>query len=328
MLVCRSVKTRAILPVLPVLPVLAVVVLGCSGSTSSIGGGSDSGAAVTTDQAATDVANAYCNRAQACAPAYITISFGDGATCTTRLKATLLPGMGATGSTETPAQYEACAASVPSATCDDLLARTLPAPCQPVPGTLAIGAACAVDGQCASTHCGLPANAACGTCVGLAGAGGACNVDDDCQDGMTCQSNACVAYGAENAMCDTTHPCLPDLGCKSGACTAPSPAGTACQSGAECDNLHGVFCNPVSMMCEAVSFAGANAACGLVNMQLVVCTGPGSLCTGETAPSYAGSCVPYAADGAACDATNGPLCNAGAVCVGGKCAVPDPSQCQ
>ncbi len=320
MLVERGVRTRAILPV------LAFVVVGCSGSTGSIGG-SDSGAAVTPDQAATDVANAYCDRAQACAPAYVTISFGDVGTCATRLKATLLPGIGAMGSTETPAQYEACAAVVPNATCDDLLTRSLPAPCQPIPGTLATGAACAVDGQCASTHCGLPANAACGTCVALGNAGATCNTDSDCQDGMTCQSSACVAYGAENATCDTTHPCRPDLGCKSGACTMPSAVGTACQSGAECDNLHGVFCNPVSMMCENVSFAGPNAPCGLVSNQLVVCTGPGSLCNGETAPSYTGSCVPYAEDGAACDATKGPLCNAGAVCANGRCAVPDPAQC-
>ena len=240
------------------------------GSTASIGGGSDSGAAVTPDQAATDVANAYCDRAQACAPAYVALSFGDIATCATRLKATLLPGIGAMGSTEAPAQYEACAAVVPSASCDDLLTRSLPAPCQPIPGTLATGAACAVDGQCASTHCGLPANAACGTCVALGSAGATCDTDSDCQDGMTCQSSACVAYGAENATCDTTHPCRPDLGCKAGACTAPSSVGTACQSGAECDNLHGVFCNPISMMCENVSFAGPNAPCGLVNNQLVV----------------------------------------------------------
>ena len=314
------VRTRAILPF------LAVVVVACGGSTSSIGGGSE----VTADQASADVANAYCNRAQSCAPAYITVSFGDVATCATRLKATLLPSMGATGVTETPAQYEACAAAVPNATCSDLLARTLPGPCQPVPGTLAAGAACAVDGQCASTHCGLPSNAACGACAELAATGSACGVDNDCQAGMTCQGTPqlCVAYGAENASCDTTHPCRPDLGCKSGSCTAPSPVGTACQAAAECDNLHGVFCNPLTMMCENISFAGPSSACGLVNKQLVVCTGPGSLCTGETAPSYTGSCVPYAADGAACDATNGPLCNAGAVCAGGQCVVPDPTRCK
>ena len=105
--------------------------------------------------------------------------------------------------------------------------------------------------------------------------------------------------------------------------------GTACQTGDECDALHGVACNPVSMMCENISFAAANAACGLVNKQLVLCTGPGSLCNGgSTPPSYTGSCLAYAADGAACDPTNGPLCDVGAVCAGGKCVVPDPAKCQ
>jgi hypothetical protein len=299
----------------------------CGGSTSSLGSG-DGGGGVTADQATTDVANAYCNRAQECAPAYVTVGFGDVATCATRLKATLTPSLGAAGVTETPAQYEACAQALPNATCADLLGRSMPAPCQPVPGTLADGAACAVDGQCASSHCGLAVNAVCGTCSATSGAGGACNVDDDCQDGMTCQSSVCVTYGAENASCDTTHPCRPDLGCKSGACTTPSAAGIACQSSAECDNLHGVFCDPLTMVCANVSFAAPNAACGLVDQQIVVCTGPGSLCGNETAPTYTGACVPYAADGAACDATNGPLCNGGAVCAQGKCAIPDPAQCQ
>jgi hypothetical protein len=72
-----------------------------------------------------------------------------------------------------------------------------------------------------------------------------------------------------------------------------------------------------------------NAApmCGLVGGHLVVCTGPGGLCKGISAPNYQGTCIPFATDGTACDTTNGPLCDVGAVCVGGTCQVPDPSKC-
>jgi hypothetical protein len=64
-----------------------------------------------------------------------------------------------------------------------------------------------------------------------------------------------------------------------------------------------------------------------VSQGLVLCAGPGSQCVGLASPTYQGTCAPPAADGAACDATNGPLCKPGAVCVGGTCAVPDPAQC-
>jgi hypothetical protein len=323
------VSYRAILPSLAFVAVAA-----CGGSTFSMGEGSDGGAdgagntvTVTADQAATDAANAYCNRAQACAPAYVTDSMGDVATCAARLKLVLLPVFGSAGTSSTPAQTEACAQAIPQMTCSDLLGRKNPDVCKTLPGALADGAACSADSQCAGTRCKVAANAVCGTCTEPAAAGGVCGVDDDCQPGMTCVNAACAAYGGENASCDTAHPCRPDLGCKSGACTTPSPAGAACQASGECDGLHGVFCNPVSMKCENVSFVGPNAKCGLVSDALVLCTGPGSLCYGATAPSYQGACVAYANDGAACDVNNGPLCNAGAVCAGGACQIPDPASC-
>ena len=49
------------------------------------------------------------------------------------------------------------------------------------------------------------------TCVALAAAGAACNVDNDCQDGMSCQGSACVIYGAGAV-------------CAGGKCVVPDPA--------------------------------------------------------------------------------------------------------
>jgi hypothetical protein len=45
------------------------------------------------------------------------------------------------------------------------------------------------------------------------------------------------------------------------------------------------------------------------------------------APTYEGTCVAAAADGAACDPTNGPMCTDPAVCVNSVCEVPDPTMC-
>ncbi len=93
---------RFLLAVLPVASLLALTPLGltagCGGTTSSLSGdggpgagdggdrleagvagdgaGAEGSTGVSADQAATDAANAYCNRAQACAPAYVTFGYG------------------------------------------------------------------------------------------------------------------------------------------------------------------------------------------------------------------------------------------------------------
>jgi hypothetical protein len=325
MLCGGHVKTRATLPSLACAAALAA----CSGSTSSISGG------VSSDQAMTDAANAYCSRAQACAPAYVTFGYGDVATCATRYKLVLTTSFGAPGSVETADQIEACAQAIPGATCADVLSRSPPSACHTVPGTLGDGNPCQSDSQCTGAVCHIPANGTCGHCGEPTAAGASCVDDDDCQYGLSCVTGVCTQYGAENASCDASHPCRPDLGCKGGACTAPSPAGTACQSSAECDNLHGIYCDPLGMTCTNVSFAAPNAACGVVDSQLVACSGPGSLCKDANAPTYEGTCSPYATDGSPCDTMNGPYCDVGAVCVtsgaastSGTCTVPSPTACQ
>jgi hypothetical protein len=302
----------------------------CGGSTSSVSSSTDGGpgeAGVTAAQAAADAAMAYCTRAQACAPAYVTFGFGDVATCEARFALELLPFFTATGTSSSPSQTEACAQAIPQMSCADLLARRVAGPCASMPGQLANGAACAGDPQCAGTRCKVAADAVCGTCTAPAAAGAACGVDSDCQPGMTCVNLVCAKYGDESAACSATQPCRPDLGCVGGTCTTPSPAGTKCQASTECDQIHGVFCNPVTAMCEAVAFAATGAPCGLVNSQLTVCTGPGSMCSGSSAPPYRGTCLGFAHDGASCDTDAGPLCDVAAVCVGGTCKLPDPSTC-
>src|SRR5208282_1403191 len=82
-------------------------------------GPTDGGTTLTADQAATDAAMAYCTRAEACAPAYVTFGFGDVATCEARLTLALLPGFTAPGTSSTPAQTEACGLAIPQMSCAD-----------------------------------------------------------------------------------------------------------------------------------------------------------------------------------------------------------------
>jgi hypothetical protein len=145
---------------------------------------------------------------------------------------------------------------------------------------------------------------------------------------MECLDGTCAAYGAEGAMCGASLPCRPDLGCVGGVCGTPSPLGTACKTSAECNQLQGQFCNPETLACQTVTFSQAAGPCGLVNGQLVLCAGPGALCSGDEVSPYQGMCVAHASDGESCDVDAGPLCDVGSACVGGSCQVSDPASCK
>jgi len=95
-------------------------------------------------------------------------------------------------------------------------------------------------------------------------------------------NETCVQYGDEGATCSTNLPCRPDLGCVGGMCGTPSANGVTCASSAECDQLNGSFCDPLSKQCGAVGFAQPSGTCGLVDGGITVCAGPGSLCGNET----------------------------------------------
>jgi hypothetical protein len=300
--------------------------LACSG-----GGG---GSPVSSAQAASDAANAFCARAQACAPAYIQLEWGDVSTCSTRFGAELAATLAATGTSDTPSQFEACAQALPGLSCDDVLGHGIPAPCRATPGSLANGAACGDDSQCSGGHCNVPTTRTCGVCTTFAAAGGSCAVDDDCDYGLQCAGGNCTTPVASGGTCDPTHPCLPTLVCNAGTCAAPGAAGASCNPAATqdtCDSLHGVFCDSSTSTCITATFAQAGAACGFASGALTLCAaGPGNAtaeCKGLSATSSMGVCLAPAADGASCNATTGPFCLAPSVCVNGACMLDDPSAC-
>ncbi len=303
---------------------LALVIVGCSSSSSVTPAGGNGSSATTAAQA---VAQALCDRTQACAPALLQGLYGDVGTCVTRVTATFAPGLSAKGSAVTATELNACAAALPAASCGDLLSNRLPDACTPPAGTLADGAACGVDAQCATKHCKLAAGKTCGTCAARAEVAGTCVAATDCAAGLTCVNGVCAKAGTSGSACSATAPCRPDFVCRGGACAAPVTAGTACADGEGCDELHGVVCSVVSKKCVTVTYGATNAACGLVPSGLELCAGSG-FCKGAKAPSYQGTCIAAAEDGAACDLTNGPYCGAGATCVDGKCALVDPAKCQ
>lgn len=296
----------------------AVFAIACSSSSSS---------SVSNDQAATDIAGAFCDATNKCSSLYIQISYGDVATCKTRFKLAVAPTLTANGTGATTSQYEACTADLAGASCDDLLARNLPQSCQTVAGTLADGAACGADAQCKGRLCRLADNSNCGACSSVVAAGGACTDSNQCDKALVCANSLCVAYGAAGASCDTNHPCKPTLSCTGGTCAVPGEAGATCPGigTAGCDLLKGFFCNQQSV-CATIGVSNAGGQCGLVNGVYTTCSG-GGLCKGAVGLTP-GTCVAPAADGATCDDANGPPCLAPASCTGGVCKVSDPSSCK
>jgi hypothetical protein len=293
--------------------ILAILVCGCGDS-------------VSVDKACADAAAALCNKLNSCAAPLITAQYGDVMTCQARGVITCPAGLMAPSTAATPAKLDDCAKSADSLNCGQLFTRDTPAACVPAAGKLAAGSACGDDAQCTGAYCKKPAGQVCGVCSTRAAAGAACTLDADCDYKLACANSACVAYGAAGATCDAGHPCgLPDI-CKGGVCAAPGQAGQACTpsaGGGDCDQTAGLFCHPTMRTCVTVMFVGAGQACGLVNGNVVACSGSGRC----KLNGLMGTCLAPAVDGAACDTTNGPDCMPPAQCVNSVCKLPNPASC-
>ncbi len=303
------------------LAVGGLVLTSACGSSSNGGGGSGNGA--TGD--CNSVATAACNKLEQCSAFAIKAAYGDAATCVKRLEMGCTASTTAPGAKVTAAQFGACADAYSKVDCTKLTGGMfLPDACT-VPGSLANGKACGSADQCQSGYCSS-STGICGTCGDRAAAGKACTSSDGCQSGLVCNSKSvCAQPVAAGGQCSDVRDCDAGLVCASGTCSQPVAVGKAC-TGSDCDQLAGAFCNPQTKVCASISVADAGQPCGIVNNTFVGCGAAGH-CTipqGQTK----GTCQAAAADGASCDPQNGPTCMAPAICVNGKCTLPDPSSCK
>jgi hypothetical protein len=288
------------------------VLLACSGS--------DSAAPPSAEDACNAYAEAACAKLDSCAKVYIQIEFGDKATCLARAKLGCLPSLNAPGTGTTTAQISSCASALPDASCADVLGRKMPEACKTVAGTRADGVACADDSQCVHELCRKPKGAACGVCSSPSAAGGACQSDGDCDDGLTCSHDVCTPFGAAGASCDETHPCNPTLVCKSGTCATPPALGSPCTDTLECGLIEGAVCHPTKKVCATLGIAAAGAACEELTGDTFSICGAKGTCKSKV-------CLAAAADGQPCDDEAGPKCTSPATCTGGVCKITDPSAC-
>jgi len=337
---------------------LAWIVAGCGSGEST----------VSNDQACADLAQAQCSRRQACtatgttdngallAPdgVYVLTTYGDMATCVSRVKVACLDNVTAPDVGTSPAQLEKCAAEYATWSCVDLFDNNAnpPADCAP-PGKRPNGVACAFAGQCATRFCSNVKYATCGTCADPPVDGTPCELSG-CAPGQECRTESTGDMLCRDRLevgaitCTTDIPCQAFASCvgasatspaKIGVCTPTSiTGGTVCgASNPACENSVGLVCQgPVGgKTCQPIAYVPAGGACGtLLDGSRAECIDSDCFtATGPAAATDLGTCVAQTADGAPCDTQLGPLCLAPARCVytgtgtSGTCIVPVASMC-
>ena len=299
----------------------------------------DLAVSVTTDQACATYAGQYCTRLQTCNAFSFSTLYKDMAQCQARTKIVCELGAPLGGTSQSATNIMACGTALSTETCPAFLSgyNFAPAACR-MPGTLAAGAACADDHQCASSYCQLTARSSCGKCVAKVSLGATCVVDEDCTFGATCfgqgTGRKCATPATAGGTCNgTDKPCQQGLFCGSGKCSAAQTVGSACTLGsATCDSTTGLYCDAKTQKCVATKLAQVGQACGFLNNTKVQCAG-GSSCF---ASGQARQCIAAAADGAPCglgSTSSGPGCLAEARCTTGStcsahCQLPTPAICR
>jgi len=318
--------------------ILACVLAASSALACSSSVATDSESGITREQACDEASKAICDQFAKCLPIFVTIGYGDAATCLSRTKANCPVTFDAPKTSASPARLSTCAAGIRQLSCE-ALSTTTPAACVPEPGGLEDGAACGDDAQCKSTWCAKNDDALCGKCTKLPAAGGACvdlglkadgTTQKSCGRGLQCAKDICVKPGETGATCDDAKPCALGLTCFNTKCAAAGKPGAKCDPEGKtdpvCDFFQGAFCNPATKVCQSVVAAKAGETCGLVGTEFKLCSA-GAKCI-TTAGTMSGTCIAAAVDGAACNTKDGPDCLAPAKCTNGVCKLPDPAACK
>lgn len=309
------------------------LVIACSGPD---GGG---GGTVTVTSAPADFSNAVCTKLDSCAPALTEATYGSVATCKERAAISTKNSLNAPGVTVTSSQLSDCLAAYNSISCGDLLGGSqMPKACD-YRGTIADGAACGTDAQCASGSCYPSATDAtgCGKCQARAALGGDCS-SARCESGLYCSSGTakkCTAYLKLGDTCtaDSGDRCGGTTTCIAGKCAAALAENADCDAKTQgCDPIAFLQCVPSATdgttagKCTKVTAATAGQDCGLVSGKYVACGG-GNYCKGMTGTAP-GKCAatPKEPD----DCTESKTCLSPARCntKTNKCEILDPATCK
>ena len=254
------------------------------------------------------VATAQCAALTACVGPLVDLFLG-GSDCEARVKKQIdnsdisqwQAALDAGKATYHPSKAQACIDTFANGGCAALSSRDPDACVAAFDGTVTLGGACTYSFECT----GLAFCKADATCPGVCSArltvGQTCKVDDDCQDGLSCDkdSKLCTQRGGLNEVCKG--PTAPD-----------------CATGLMCYGSDDQKSPPVAGTCKAVStvFAGAEgASCSFDGKSGPLCA-TGLMCAFQSADQAGlhASCVKPVASGAACKASIPSMCPKGEYC--------------
>ncbi len=267
-------------------------------------------------------ADALCTRTKACAPGLYPALYANDASCVATNAKRCAKDAASPGVKLDANSTNACAASLATLSCEDLIDERLPAVCRPA-GTLVAGAACVSGLQCQSGFCaGLGSSGGkgniCGVCAVPTASGGAC-VAGTCPAGFTCSKNLCVARKKIGDACKATSECGTGQVCANGTtCAAAGSLGSLCALDADCDVLQGLRCSFTTNKCTQLAIVDVGQSCGFT-------ADTGALCRASDCAA-SGVCIARAKEGAACSVST--RCESGLACVGAKCAQIDASLCK
>ncbi len=279
------------------------------------GGGAGGTSGETRAQACAANAVAVAAKAARCTPFFVNRVHGSESAYRARLEQ-FCGVLDLPGATWPPRPFKPCGDAIAALTCDDWLVGVSVPACA-APGQLALGAPCATGAQCQSLFCDAPAGG-CGHCVKLPGARQTCYLGQYCDEGTACGgAGTCVVPASAGAACTIDADCKSALICRNFSCVRRGIKDDPCVGDADCDFNRGFLCNPNSHVCVASS---TGASCREnPDASLQVCSAS-AICRMD------GSCLPAAADGAACSDTTGPLCVQPATCVNNRCVFPNPDK--
>ena len=259
------------------------------------------------------LADAVCARTKACAPGLYPALYATDASCVAANAKRCAADAMSPGVTIDANGTNACAASIATLSCEDLIDERLPAVCRPA-GTLIAGAACISGLQCKSGFCAGTGSSGgkgsiCGVCAVPTTSGGAC-VAGSCPGGHACQKNLCIARKKIGDACKATSECGTGQVCLNGTtCAAAGVEGSLCALDVDCDVLQGLRCSYTTNKCTKLAIVEVGQACGVTGEKAALCKA--SDC------GTAGICIARAPEGAACSTTT--RCESGLACVGAKC---------
>lgn len=292
---------------------------GRAGASGAVAAGGEGGLAELPDLATAIhiQADAVCAKRDECWATSIISFFGGAEGCAERVEAYYSWVSGLPGNEWDSEAHLACAEAWTSTTCEDLAGAAIPE-CLPA-GSRRDGERCNDPHQCASLYCSHD-GWSCGICAPTPEPGNACSRAWDCgEGGLECFAGECVRPRQPGEECDDRAPCRGDLFCSTGQCAPlPSTVGEHCDPTYNCDTWKGLVCDAATEACVPIAWREPGEPCGVVTGgEALFCSNQG-LCEDDT-------CHAGAADGQACDDTEGPLCTWPARCIESVC-VPPPDE--